>query len=82
MGNYLVSLFKTHYLSPDFPEIITPYRELAHYLDGVLEDGPEKTLALRNLLNSCDSAVRSRRIDLDGQMKTEADRHPDIRNKE
>lgn len=49
---------------PPLPEIVDPYVTLAKHLDECLDPGPEKTTALRKLLESCDAATRCRVADL------------------
>lgn len=52
---------------PKIPEIIDPFVNLAMHLDRVLDPGPEKTTALRKLLESCDAATRCRVADLENR---------------
>lgn len=53
---------------PPVPEIIDPFVTLAKILDDCLDPGPEKTTALRKLLESCDAAVRCRVADLENRI--------------
>jgi hypothetical protein len=39
--------------------VSVPFSELAHRLDLILPNGPEKSVALRKLLEGKDAAVRS-----------------------
>lgn len=57
------------HVRPDLPEIVDPYVTLAKHLDEILDPGPEKTTALRKLLESCDAATRCRVSDLENQSR-------------
>lgn len=56
-------------IRPPIPEVIDPYVTLAKHLDELLDPGPEKTTALRKLLESCDAATRCRLADMDNQIR-------------
>jgi len=47
----------------DSKRIVDPYQSLALVLQELLQEGPEKELALQKLLESCDSAIRAYEID-------------------
>lgn len=67
--NRLVHHIEGRSLRPAVPEVIDPYATLAKHLDEILEPGPEKTTALRKLLESCDAAVRCRVADLENDSR-------------
>lgn len=56
---------------PPVPEVIDPYVTLAKHLDDILDPGPEKTTALRKLLESCDAATRCRVSDIENRQADE-----------
>lgn len=47
----------------DMRKITDPYQSLAHVLQEILDEGPEKDLAMQRLLESCDWAIRAHEID-------------------
>ena len=51
--------FTYEHLSSKLQEVSKPFSDLAHKLDLILPDGPEKSVALRKLLEGKDAAVRS-----------------------
>ena len=55
----ILRYFKYDHLSPRLQEVSLPFSELAHRLDLILPNGPEKSVALRKLLEGKDAAVRS-----------------------
>jgi hypothetical protein len=55
----ILRYFKYDHLSPRLQEVSVPFSELAHRLDLILPNGPEKSVALRKLLEGKDAAVRS-----------------------
>ena len=55
----LLKYFKYDHLPEHLQKISKPFGELAEKLEEILPDGPEKTTALRKLLESKDCAVRS-----------------------
>lgn len=57
--HYLLQFFKYDHLPLPMQEISAPFGKLAASLDETLEDNPEKTTALRKLLEAKDCAVRS-----------------------
>lgn len=48
-----------HLTRPSLRKVSRLFHDLAHDLDAQLPDGPEKSTALRKLLESKDAAVRS-----------------------
>lgn len=56
-------------IRPPLPEVIDPYVTLARHLDELLDPGPEKTTALRKLLESCDAATRCRVADMENVLR-------------
>lgn len=69
ISEYLLEFFKGKPAEPQLPEIREPFYVLATTLDETLVDGPEKAVALRKLLEGLDAALRSRRIDLDHELR-------------
>lgn len=57
--HYLMQFFGYKHLPIHLAEISAPFGELAEKLDETLLDNPEKTTALRKLLEAKDCAVRS-----------------------
>ena len=51
--------FTYEHLLSKLQDVSKPFSDLAHTLDLILPDGPEKSVALRKLLESKDAAVRS-----------------------
>lgn len=51
--------FTYHHLPEQLQVISKPFGELAAYLANSLEPGPERTVALRKLLEAKDAAVRA-----------------------
>jgi ferritin-like protein len=58
--HYLLQFFKYEHLPPNLQEGSKPFCELARHIDDTLPDNPEKTTALRKLLEAKDCAVRAR----------------------
>lgn len=52
-------------------EIVKPYESLAYSLDKLLDEGPEKNIALIKLLESCDMAIRSYLMDAENHARDE-----------
>jgi len=59
MANALLKYFSWQHLPPKLQTVSKPICELAEQLDQMLPDGPEKTTALRKLLEAKDCAVRA-----------------------
>lgn len=57
--HYLLQFFKFEHLPPKMQEISKPFCELAMKIDESQSDNPEKTAALRKLLEAKDCAVRA-----------------------
>lgn len=55
----ILRYFEYGHLTTKLQEVSKPFCELAHKLDLILPDGPEKSVALRKLLEGKDAAVRS-----------------------
>nr|WP_237523913.1 hypothetical protein [Streptomyces sp. SID4926] len=51
--------FEFTHLPEHLQDVSMPFSELAHKLSNFLPDGPEKSVALRKLLESKDAAVRA-----------------------
>jgi ferritin-like protein len=59
MSHYLVQFFKNDHLPGSLKDISDPFKYLASDIDNRLPDNPEKTTALRKLLEAKDCAVRA-----------------------
>lgn len=57
--HYLMQFFKYEHLPEHLQGVSKPFGELAKNLDEVLKFNPEKTTALRKLLEAKDCAVRA-----------------------
>ena len=57
--HYLIQFFEYGHLKPDLQAVSRPFCELAVHIDGILFENPEKTTALRKLLEAKDCAVRA-----------------------
>jgi hypothetical protein len=57
---YLLQFFKYDHLPPHLAEVSKPFSVCAQHLVDTLPDNPERTTALRKLLESKDCAVRAR----------------------
>ena len=60
LPNYLMQFFKYDHLPPELQTISKPFGDLAKLIDETLPSNPEKTTALRKLLEAKDCAVRAR----------------------
>lgn len=58
-GSYLIQFFGYAHLPPAMQAISKPFGELAKQINETLPDNPEKTTALRKLLEAKDCAVRA-----------------------
>lgn len=56
---YLLQFFEYAHLPPSLQEISKPFNELARHIVSNLPRNPERTVALRKLLEAKDCAVRS-----------------------
>lgn len=57
--NPILRYFVFGHLSPKLQLVAHPFHELAMQIEEELPDGPEKSVALRKLLESKDAAVRA-----------------------
>ena len=55
----ILRFFDYRHLPPHLANVSEKFHLLAHDMNNYLPDGPEKTVALRKLLESKDAAVRS-----------------------
>lgn len=61
MGNeFLLQFFEYAHLPPHLQEISKPFGELAKQIVDTLPSNPERTVALRKLLEAKDCAVRAK----------------------
>lgn len=60
MATTTLQYFKYEHLKPELQEISKPLSELAHLMEEVLPDGPEKSAGMRKLLEAKDCFVRSK----------------------
>lgn len=58
-GDPLLQFFANQHLPPPLRAVSEPFRKLAEHVVLTLPRNPERTVALRKLLESKDSAVRS-----------------------
>lgn len=70
MPNPIMRYFAFDHLPPKLRTVSMPFGLLAAQLDGMLPDGPEKSVALRKLLEGKDAAVRAA-LDVQ-ELKTDA----------
>lgn len=59
MQNHLMQFFEYAHLPPHLQAVSAPFGELAKKIDTDLPGNPEKTVALRKLLEAKDCAVRA-----------------------
>lgn len=59
MKNTLLQFFEYSHLSPEKQAVSKIFHDVAHHLEEILPGNPEKTTALRKLLESKDCAVRA-----------------------
>ncbi len=57
--SYLMQFFAFAHLPENLQAISKPFGELAEHLDATLPENPEKSTALRKLLEAKDCAVRA-----------------------
>jgi hypothetical protein len=55
----MLKFFAFGHLREDLKAVSKPFSELAHYLVEIVPEGPERTVALRKLLEAKDAAVRA-----------------------
>lgn len=56
----LMQFFSYSHLKPEYQEISKPFGELAEWIVSTLPRNPERTVALRKLLEAKDCAVRAK----------------------
>lgn len=59
MGDYLLQFFAYEHLPPHLGEVSKPFCDLAYKVVETLPSNPERTVALRKLLEAKDCAVRA-----------------------
>lgn len=59
MANLLLQFFAYEHLQEPLKSVSKKFGDLAHEMDEYLPDNPEKTVALRKLLEAKDCAVRA-----------------------
>jgi hypothetical protein len=69
---YLLQFFAYKHLPPHLQEVSKPFGELAQQIEETLPSNPEKTTALRKLLEAKDCAVRALLFKTEGQPLKEA----------
>ena len=62
MGERMLQWFQYAHLPAHLQEISAPFCRLAEDLVGRVEPGPERTVALRKLLEAKDAAVRAKLV--------------------
>lgn len=55
----IMRYFAYAHLPPHLQEVSQPFCELAEHIENTLQSGPEKSVALRKLLEAKDAAVRA-----------------------
>lgn len=60
MNHYLLQFFEFSHLPPPLREVSRPFYSLAMAIVETLPDNPERTAALRKLLEAKDCAVRAK----------------------
>jgi hypothetical protein len=58
-GKYLMQFFNYEQLPATLQAVKKPFCELARHIEATLPNNPQKTAALRKLLESMDCAVRA-----------------------
>jgi len=59
MRSEILKFFKYDHLPPHLQSVSRPFGVLAEEMETLLPNGPEKSVALRKLLEAKDAAVRS-----------------------
>jgi hypothetical protein len=59
MGERMLKFFAFGHLREDLQAVSIPFSELAHLIVETVPVGPERTVALRKLLEAKDAAVRA-----------------------
>lgn len=60
MADRIMQFFGYAHLKPEFQAASKPFGELAEWIVSTLPQNPERTVALRKLLEAKDAAVRAR----------------------
>lgn len=60
MNDRMLQFFAYEHLPPHLSEISRPFAELAHSIVATLPSNPQRTVALRKLLEAKDCAVRAK----------------------
>lgn len=60
MEEHIMQFFRWEHLPPHLAEVSQPFGEMAQRIMDTLPRNPERTVALRKLLESKDAAVRAR----------------------
>jgi len=60
MNEHILQFFAYEHLPPHLAEVSKPFCELANTIVDTLPRNPERTVALRKLLEAKDAAVRAR----------------------
>jgi hypothetical protein len=55
----ILQFFEYTHLKPELQDVSAPFRSLAHTIEEILPRNPERTVALRKLLEAKDCAVRA-----------------------
>jgi hypothetical protein len=61
----ILRFFSIGHLRPELADVSRPFGDLAHLIFQTLPKHPERTVALRKLLEAKDSAVRAKLVTLD-----------------
>jgi hypothetical protein len=59
MGTTTIKFFSYEHLPPRLQAVSKPIAELAHQMEDLLPDGPEKSAGMRKLLEAKDCFVRA-----------------------
>jgi hypothetical protein len=59
MASPIMRYFAYTHLTDSLQQVSKPFCDLAQYVEVTLPDGPEKSVALRKLLEAKDAAVRA-----------------------
>jgi hypothetical protein len=60
MADRMLQFFSYQHLKPELAEISKQFSDLAHWIDATLPSNPERTVALRKLLEAKDAGVRAK----------------------
>jgi hypothetical protein len=61
----ILRFFSIGHLRPELAEVSRPFCDLAHHVFATLPRHPERSVALRKLLEAKDAAVRAKLVTLD-----------------